>query len=112
MNQVTIASTSTEEESLKTWVVYMILSSDDRLYTGITNDVTRRWHAHCHTKQGAKFFRGRRPKTLLYVDTGFNRSSASKREAEIKKLPRAQKLTLAATQSSTDWHLEFELSQP
>ena len=91
------------------WCVYIIESTDNRLYTGITTDIKKRWHAHCHTRQGAKFFRGRKPKTLLYLEAGFNRSSASKREAELKKLSRQQKLSLIETQSSIDWHSELTL---
>jgi putative endonuclease len=102
---------STPSQPLNDWFVYIIISSDDRLYTGITNNLANRWHAHCHTKQGAKFFRGRSPKTLAYVEEGFNRSSASQREAQIKKLTRLQKLDLLATQSIVDWHRRFALSQ-
>ncbi|GAB3106143.1 GIY-YIG nuclease family protein [Aestuariicella hydrocarbonica] len=86
------------------WCVYIILSSDGRLYTGITTDIKKRWHAHCHTRQGAKFFRGRSPQKLLHLETGFNRSTASQREAAIKKLSRLQKLALIDQQKSLNWH--------
>jgi len=76
------------------WQVYIILCSDDSLYTGITNDVARRFNRHADSKQGAKYFRGRQPKQLVYVETGHDRSSASKRESAIKKLPRLEKLQL------------------
>ncbi len=95
----------------KNWVVYIIVSSDDKLYTGISNNPAKRWHAHKHTKQAAKFFRGRTPKKLAYVEQGHNRSSASQREAQIKKLSRQKKLELLESQSSLDWHLELGLSQ-
>jgi putative endonuclease len=75
------------------WQVYIILCTDDSLYTGITNDVARRFNQHAD-KQGAKYFRGRQPKQLVYVETGHDRSSASKRESAIKKLPRLEKLHL------------------
>jgi putative endonuclease len=75
------------------WQVYIILCTDDSLYTGITNDVARRFNQHAD-KQGAKYFRGRQPKQLVYVETGHDRSSASKRESAIKKLPRLEKLQL------------------
>ncbi|MAZ88200.1 MAG: endonuclease [Cellvibrionaceae bacterium] len=95
----------------KSWVVYIIISSDDKLYTGISNNPAKRWHAHNHTKQAAKFFRGRTPKTLAYLERGHNRSSASQREAQIKKLSRQKKLQLLDSQSELDWHLELGLSQ-
>ncbi|MGZ4980938.1 MAG: GIY-YIG nuclease family protein [Methylobacter sp.] len=81
------------------WQVYIILCTDDSLYTGITNDVARRFNQHAD-KQGAKYFRGRQPKQLVYVETGHDRSSASKRESAIKKLPRLQKLQLLASDSN------------
>jgi len=108
---MTDAPNPTKSEPLSDWFVYIIISTDDRLYTGITNNLANRWHAHCNTKQGAKFFRGRSPKTLAYVEQGFNRSTASQREAQIKKLTRHNKLDLVATQSSVDWHLRLDLSQ-
>jgi len=65
------------------------------LYTGITIDVNRRWQQHAGIlKSGAKFFRARKPKTLLLVEIFNDRSSASKREYEIKKLSREKKLLL------------------
>jgi putative endonuclease len=78
------------------WLVYMILSSDGSLYTGITNDIARRYSQH-GGKNGAKFFRGRQPQKLVYVETGHDRSSASKREIAIKKLPRQEKLQLLSS---------------
>ena len=81
------------------WQVYIILCTDDTLYTGITNDVGRRFNQH-GVKQGAKYFRGRQPKELVYVETGHDRSSASKREIIIKKLPRFEKLQLLVSDSN------------
>ena len=79
------------------WWVYIIEASDGRYYTGITTDVERRWKQHQNGKLGAKFFRGRQPRNLVYVESASNRSSASKREAAIKKLSRKQKEILIAT---------------
>ncbi len=75
------------------WQVYIIRCTDNTLYTGITVDVARRFNQHA-ASQGAKYFRGRRPEQLVYVETGHNRSTASKRERHIKKLPRLEKLQL------------------
>ena len=76
------------------WHVYIILCSDDSLYTGIAIDVERRFCQHAEGL-GAKYFRGRRPERVLYVEAGHNRCSASQRESAIKKMTRAQKLRLA-----------------
>jgi putative endonuclease len=78
------------------WQVYIIEASDNRLYTGITTDVERRFEQHLCGKGGAKFFRGRSPKALRYIEDSADRSTASKREAEIKKLSRAEKLAMIA----------------
>jgi putative endonuclease len=72
------------------WSVYIILCSDGTLYTGISNNLERRMKQHA-SSQGAKYFRGRDPRELVYVENGHDRSSASQREAEIKKLKRGEK---------------------
>ena len=86
------------------WKVYIILCTDNSLYTGITCDIDRRFSEH-GGRQGARYFRGRKPRQVVYLEGGHTRSSASKREAAIKRLPRAGKLTLigsAANQLHTD----------
>ena len=75
------------------WSVYIIQCTNDLLYTGITNDVQRRFSQHID-KRGAKFFRGHTPKRVVYIENGHTRSSASRREAAIKKQPRVEKLQL------------------
>jgi putative endonuclease len=76
------------------WFVYMILASDDQLYTGITTDIQRRWDEHTSGKAGAKYFRGRTPMLLCLLEDGHSHSTASQREAAIKKLNRIAKLQL------------------
>jgi putative endonuclease len=73
------------------WSVYMIEASDSSYYTGITTDVGRRFNEHCSSALGAKYFNGRSPVKVIYKEPGHSRSSASKREYEIKKLNRRQK---------------------
>ena len=79
------------------WHVYIILCSDDSLYTGITTDIDRRFTQHA-SGRGARYFRGRQPKRLVYLESGHTRSSAGKREAEIKGLTRAGKSMLASSE--------------
>ena len=76
------------------WQVYIIACTDNSLYTGITTDIDRRFNEHIAGKQGARYFRGRKPDKLVYLESAANRSAASKREAAIKKLLRADKLRL------------------
>jgi putative endonuclease len=77
------------------WQVYIIRCTDDSLYTGITLDVDRRMAEHGGLR-GAKYFRGKRPQALVFLECGHSRSSASRREAAIKKLTRSAKLRLIA----------------
>ena len=76
------------------WSIYIIEASDTSLYTGITTDVERRFQQHLQGRRGARYFNGRRPLEVVYREDGHSRSSASRREAEIKKLTRAQKRDL------------------
>lgn len=75
------------------WQVYIIHCSDDSYYTGITTDVERRFEEHRRGK-GAKYFYGRAPLEVVYTEWCEDRSTASRREAEIKQLSRAQKIRL------------------
>ena len=75
------------------WQVYMIRCSDDSLYTGISTDAARRLQQHA-AQRGARYFRARRPRELVYLESGHSRSSASRREALIKRLRRADKQAL------------------
>ena len=81
------------------WTVYIIRCDDDCLYTGITTDVERRFREHAGGPRGARFFNGRRPVEVVYRETGHDRGSASRREAAIKKMSRAQKMMLVGKQS-------------
>jgi len=75
------------------WSVYMILSANRNLYTGITNNMNKRWQKHCRAK-GAKFFRGNRPIALCYQEPDHTRQTAGRREYAIKQLSRAEKWRL------------------
>lgn len=80
--------------STATWSLYIIEASDASLYTGITTDVERRFDEHLNCPKGAKYFNGRSPVRIVYREEGHDRSSASRREAEIKKLSRSEKQRL------------------
>ena len=70
------------------WQVYIILCSDNTLYTGITTDIKRRFAQHA-SGRGAKYFRGRQPVQVTFQEEGHTRNSAGRREAEIKALGEA-----------------------
>jgi len=79
----------------KPWWVYMVQTQGGRLYTGITTDPERRFKEHCKGgKLAARFFRSDPAQSMVYREPQQNRSTASKREAAIKKLTRTQKLAL------------------
>ncbi|MFP8965127.1 GIY-YIG nuclease family protein [Pokkaliibacter sp. CJK22405] len=67
------------------WWIYIIETQCGKLYTGITNHLLRRWQQH-NTGKGAKYFRGRSPRSVVYLELSENRSAASKREYAIKQL--------------------------
>lgn len=74
------------------WFVYIIQTAKNRLYTGITTDVERRFQEHSGLlPRGAKFFRSDKPKEIVYLESCPTRSDALVREAQIKKLTRLQK---------------------
>lgn len=74
------------------WKVYVLRCSDNSLYTGITRDLNRRLDEHNNNDRLASAYtRVRRPVKLVYQELHANRSSASKREAEIKKLTKIEK---------------------
>jgi len=77
------------------YYIYILKCADNTLYTGITTELERRVEEHNHSDKGAKYTRLRRPVVLIYSEKHEDRSSASKREYEIKKkMTRAQKLKM------------------
>jgi putative endonuclease len=78
------------------WLVYIILCSDNSLYAGITTDLQRRFAQHA-SGRGAKYFRGRRPLEVVYQESGHTRSSAGRRELELKALTRPEKIILISS---------------
>jgi len=78
------------------WFIYIVECADRSLYTGITNDLEQRMAAH-RAGKGAKYTKQRRPLILRYTEAVDSRGEALRREAAIKALDRAAKLTLIAT---------------
>ena len=75
------------------WLVYMLRCRDGSLYTGITNDLPKRLAAHAAGK-ASRYTRSRLPVRVAYQEPQPTKSSALKREAAIKRLPRRAKLVL------------------
>ncbi len=75
------------------YFVYILKCGNGSLYTGITTDVERRLAEHKSGK-GARYTRAKGAGEIVRVERKRNRSTASKREAEIKNMSRAEKLRL------------------
>ena len=78
------------------WIVYLLRCADDSLYTGITNNLPRRLHAHT-TGRASKYTRSRLPAVLVHAESHPSKSAALKREAAIKKMRRSEKARLAGS---------------
>lgn len=76
------------------WSVYIIEATDGSLYTGISTDPARRFEEHLSGQRGAKYFAGRTPRQFVFIEPNHNRGSASRREYEIKRMSKRQKLNL------------------
>lgn len=74
-------------------VVYILQCADGSLYTGWTNDLSRRLAAH-QAGKGAKYTKGRLPVSLVYVEKHPSKEEAMRREYAIKRLSRREKLAL------------------
>jgi putative endonuclease len=77
------------------WYVYVLRCGDGTLYAGATTDVEVRLAAH-RAGKGARYTRGRGPLALILCEPHVNRSAALRRECELKRLRRAEKLVLVS----------------
>lgn len=77
----------------KKFYVYIILTVNNKLYCGYTDDVERRYKLHKEGK-GAKFTRANKPFKLVYVKEFDTKQEAQKEEYKIKRLSRKQKESL------------------
>ncbi|NHJ87456.1 MAG: GIY-YIG nuclease family protein [Asgard group archaeon] len=76
------------------YFVYMVVCSDGTLYTGYTTNLSERIKQHNSNSQGAKYTRTRQPVKLAYYEIKNNQRNAMRREREIKRLTRSEKLKL------------------
>lgn len=76
------------------WEVYIIQAKSGKLYTGISNNLAKRFEEHATKRKGARFFRFSDPESIVLREAHPNRSEATKRESAIKKMTRRQKLAL------------------
>ena len=76
--------------------VYLLRCADGSLYCGWTSDLDRRLAAHA-AGRASRYTRSRLPVALAVALPMADRAAARREEARIKRLPRAAKLTLIAT---------------
>ena len=75
--------------------VYTLLCEDGSLYTGFTDDIKRRIHAHYHQlKTAAKYTKSHRVCGISALWKTESETGARKLEYRIKQLPKAKKLLL------------------
>lgn len=65
-------------------IVYIIATHYGTYYTGLTNNLLRRWKEH---KEGKSSYLSKfKPKEVIYTETFNNRRDAAKKERYIKKV--------------------------
>ena len=72
------------------WVLYLLECENGTYYAGITTDLERRFAEHVFGI-GARYTRANPPRRVLAAKEFPDRASASRAEAGLKKLPRAEK---------------------
>lgn len=75
----------------KKYYSYMLLTVNNSLYCGYTDDVEKRFQAHLEGK-GAKYTRANKPVKVVYKKEFETKSEAMKDEARLKKLNHSEKL--------------------
>ncbi len=79
----------------------MIECDDGTLYVGKTTNIKKRLRQHNgEIKGGAKYTSGRRPVKLKFIEEHTSLSAALKREIELKKLDRNEKILLITKSES------------
>ena len=85
----------------RTYYVYILANGSRTLYTGVTNDLTRRLHQH-RSGLTSSFTRRYAVHRLVHVETASNPRDAIAREKQIKRWTRAKKVALIEA-TNPDW---------
>lgn len=72
---------------------YLVRCADGSLYCGWTNHLEERVRAH-NEGRGAKYTKSRRPVELVYFEVFASKREAMRREWEMKRMSRAEKMLL------------------
>ena len=76
------------------YFAYILECSDNTLYVGSTNNLEKRLHSHNNLKSGAHYTKIRRPVVLRYSEECQDYAHVRRREAELKRLTREEKIKL------------------
>lgn len=92
-----LSLTTTSQLIRLMWSIYMIRCGDNSIYTGISNNVAKRFAVHqSGNARAAKYTRTRHPLQLVFTAEIGNKSAASSAEYQIKQLPKRTKEALVA----------------
>jgi len=80
-----------KKKSSGEYILYILKCNDGTFYTGITNDLQNRLKTH-RAGKGSKYVRARLPVKLVYQESGYDKSTAAKREYEVKRWSRREKI--------------------
>jgi putative endonuclease len=78
----------------KKWSLYVVRTTDNFLYTGISTDVKRRFVEHFTSTKGARFFRAHKAEKLFFTQIIGSQGDALKVEYAFKRLSRKRKESL------------------
>lgn len=78
---------------------YILECADGTLYTGWTNDLSKRLKTH-NAGRGGRYTRSRLPVKFVYVEEYEQRSDAMRREVQIKRLSRTEKKKLIESEQN------------
>ena len=90
------------ERVAKLWSIYMVRDASNRLYTGISTDVERRFAEH-QAGKGARALRGRGPLTLVWQQEVGEHALALRLEYQLKQWRKSRKEALLHEIPSPDW---------
>ena len=96
------STTHSPERVAKLWSIYMVRDASNRLYTGISTDVRRRFAEH-QAGKGARALRGRGPLTLVWQQEVGERSLALRLEYHVKQWRKSRKEALLHEAPSPGW---------
>lgn len=75
----------------KPWSVYLIECADGSVYTGTSNDVPKRYEAHC-TGKGARYTKSHKPVRLIGAIRCGTKGSALTAECAVRKVSKDKRI--------------------